>query len=122
MRRRQPTKQKAKRPKPRTAQERTRIYGTEARNAWMRSYPCLSCGSHPVELAHVKSGGMGRKADAQWIIPLCHTHHAMQHQKGWSALGWTRDTVEHWAAVLDARWQQAEAVSRRLTPPDAEDA
>lgn len=33
-----------------------------------------------VENAHTVTGGVGRKADAHTIIPLCHQHHAELHR------------------------------------------
>lgn len=70
------------RPKARTRKERERVYGTEARQTWLRERGCLACGQRPVELAHVENGGMGRKANADRLVPLCATHHRMQHALG----------------------------------------
>lgn len=91
----------------RKAREFARAYGGEARVAFIRAMPCLTCGGHPCENAHVKSGGAGRKADARWVVPLCHGCHAQLHTTG-------QQTFEakygidlmHWAQVIDARWEQ----------------
>lgn len=58
-----------------------RIYGGKERVAWIASKPCVVCGvTARVENAHVKSGGMGRKAGYQYIVPLCWEHHRGLHQ------------------------------------------
>lgn len=61
--------------------EHYRIYGSPERQAWFRTLGCLICGQSP-EIAHVTNGGMGRKADARYTVPLCTSHHAEQHQQG----------------------------------------
>lgn len=47
-----------------------RAYGSPARVAWVRAQPSVVSGQRPCVNAHVRSGGMGRKADARWIVPL----------------------------------------------------
>lgn len=62
--------------KKRTPSEFARIYGSKARVAWVKALPCAACGyAGPVlrENAHTKTGGVGRKADARWVAPLCVT-------------------------------------------------
>lgn len=86
------TRLKAKARKPSKAKGRSniefqRIYGSKQRVEFVKSLPCCICAKKPSENAHIKSGGMGRKADYRHIIPLCKTCHQMQHQKGWKALG-----------------------------------
>ena len=72
-------------PKKRSASEFARIYGSVARVAWVKSLPCLvaswGCGG-PIENAHAENGGMGRKADAETVVPLCRSHHAVLHAVG----------------------------------------
>ena len=43
------------------------------------------CGG-PIECAHIEgsgTGGMGMKADDIFTLPLCATHHAARHRRGW---------------------------------------
>ncbi len=49
-----------------------------------RMSPCLVCKSIPSDPAHVKARGSGGSDDPFNIIPLCRTHHALQHLRGWS--------------------------------------
>ncbi len=62
-----------------------RIYGSKARVAWVKRQRCLidswRC-EDPIENAHVSNGGIGRKADARHIVPLCKFHHRFLHEKG----------------------------------------
>lgn len=85
------------------------MYHSKARVAWMQAQPCVVCGVTPSENAHVIGGGAGRKADATCIIPLCKTHHALQHQKGWGALA----PVGKGLDSLDVRLALAKAVHQR---------
>lgn len=59
-----------------------RVYGPPAWRVFLDQVGCLVCGYSPVQLAHVRTGGMGRKADWTYTVPLCHTHHREQHQHG----------------------------------------
>lgn len=64
-------------------------YGSAGRVAWVRSLPCWvqlvgprePC-SGDVQNVHTKNGGMGLKAVAATIIPLCRAHHTELHQSG----------------------------------------
>lgn len=61
------------RKKPRPAKETARIYGEHA--AHVRQRPCCACGyAGATEAAHTTTGGMGRKADASTLVPLCGPH------------------------------------------------
>lgn len=64
--------------------EWTRAYGSRDRVAFVASLPCLvtTCAAPKSENAHTESGGTGRKADADTIVPLCQTHHRDLHQYG----------------------------------------
>lgn len=82
LRERKPTKRKG-----RTPAERTRIYGPDERQDWMRGHPCLGCArigteDRPHHLHHVKSGGMGYKGGAELLVPLCFLCHQFVHQQG----------------------------------------
>jgi len=73
-----------------------RLIGTDAQFlAWVRLQKCAYCQvpsspEKPVEAAHVRrvaeGAGVALKPD-YCAIPLCHTHHALQHAQGESALG-----------------------------------
>lgn len=59
----------------RRRKEFRRAYGSEARVKWVKAQPCIICGSTPSDNAHIEGGGAGRKADADKVVPLCHSHH-----------------------------------------------
>jgi hypothetical protein len=76
-------------PKKRSASEKSRIYGTDERIAWLKGRACLV--SHrpdlhacmgAIECAHTENGGMGRKANAETTVPLCHAAHRLLHTIG----------------------------------------
>lgn len=74
-------------PKKRTASEFNRIYGSKARVAWVKMQRCAVAGPlrlcrGDVENAHTETGGIGRKADYDTIIPLCRGHHQTLHDHG----------------------------------------
>lgn len=60
--------------------------------AWVRTLPCVSCGSPgPNEAAHYRqsvadlpghSGGMGMKPTDNRVLPLCKSCHGRQHSVG----------------------------------------
>lgn len=75
-----PVKKKA-----RPASETKRIYGSKQRVAWVKSRPCLVANGACeglIENAHTTTGGMGRKADACHVVPLCAGHHRTLHSIG----------------------------------------
>ena len=90
----------------RSKAEQYRIYGSPERQEFVRSLGCLICGQPP-ELAHTKSGGMGRKADADTIAPLCNQHHGELHQHGAKTFEaqWGVD-LKATAAYIEAKWQE----------------
>ena len=60
-----------------------------------------------MEAAHTPdpaSKGMGTKAADHNAIPLCHTHHKLHTDKGWSAIGLTRETAMTAAAEYWRKW------------------
>lgn len=91
-----------------------RAHGPAERREWIKTLPCANCGIVGYsEGAHIKNGGMSKKADARFIVPLCGQHHdvigchATQHIYGWSALwaldcGWLRSLA---ADRTEAAWQ-----------------
>lgn len=58
--------------KPRSKSERERIYGPKGYVEWIHEQPCIACGVVGFsEVAHIKTGGMGRKDDWTRTVPLC---------------------------------------------------
>ena len=88
--------------KPRSRIDFMRIYGSKVRVEFVKRLPCTACNGGPSENAHIKSGGMGRKADYTDIIPLCKKCHSLQHSRGWKALGLNQMLLE--AAALRTQW------------------
>lgn len=84
-----------------------RAYGGESRIQWVQGLPCLVCGNRPSENAHVRTGGMGRKADAKWVVPLCTAHHQMLHQYGRQTFESKHGGIDldQQAAITDSRWE-----------------
>lgn len=100
-------------PKKRSASEFARIYGSRARVAWVKTLRCcvhtLGC-IGPIDNAHTENGGMGRKADARTIVPLCNHLHRKLHAMGAESFQRVyRVELRAEAARVDALWQ---AVSR----------
>ena len=95
-----------------------RIYGSPARVQWVTALPCILadrrfCYGSRSENAHVRGGGMGRKADARWIVPLCHLHHDLLHRLGLRSFERLYGVVLLDAAtVIEAGWQ-ARLLTRR---------
>jgi hypothetical protein len=53
--------------------------------AFIRRLPCVACSATPCEAAHVRigtDGGMGLKPSDKFTVPLCATHHRLQHDQG----------------------------------------
>lgn len=90
--------------KPRSNIEFQRIYGSQRRVDFVKGLACVVCASKPSENAHIKSGGMGRKADYRHIIPLCKVCHQKQHQHGWKALGLDAHLLEGLAYSTQWLW------------------
>lgn len=78
----------------RSKAERLRIYGPPGFVEWIHEQPCIACGIVGFsEVAHTKTGGMGRKAGWRDSVPLCGRRrtpdmyltegcHAVLHQSG----------------------------------------
>lgn len=102
------TRLRARNPKRRKA-EWARAYHSPERVAWVRARPCFVCGCprRPSENAHTVTGGMGRKADASTIAPLCAYHHAELHQVGASTFETLHRFPLAWAAAeTEEAWQR----------------
>lgn len=76
---------------------------------WLRGRECAlakdgDCWGR-IESAHTpdpRSKGISTKAADCNAIPLCQHHHSAHTNKGWSAIGLTRETA---AAMADAYWR-----------------
>lgn len=95
--------------------ETLRVYGPPVRRAFVTALPCVYCVAiSPIfalvggkrHQAHVETGGMGRKADANKIVPLCASHHRRydEHQFPFDS-DETREWVKAQAPVIEALWQ-----------------
>lgn len=96
----------------RREREWERAYGSEARVRWVQSLPCLvhDCRGWPIDNAHIETGGTGRKADADRIVPLCRAHHLGGDQslhrlgrEGFEVLHGL--DLEQEAAAVERRWR-----------------
>lgn len=95
------------RPKKRAPDETLRIYGPEARRAWVASLRCAcGCGGTPCENAHTVTGGTGRKAGFETIIPLTTRCHQRQTDRGWGSIGLTRDEAQAIARDVQRMWER----------------
>lgn len=61
-----------------------RAFGSQERVRFVAALPCRvsCCDERPCHNAHAKTGGMGRKADYRFILPLCAKHHRQAHDLG----------------------------------------
>lgn len=92
---RSPIKRKARKPS-----EFARVYHSRARVEWIKSLPCVITGEYgDIENAHVKNGGMGRKADYIWIVPMKRRVHALYHKVGQLTLQEQHDIDLELAAI-----------------------
>lgn len=108
----------------RKASNFARAYGGEARVAFVKSLPCiahhhdmarqLQC-TGPIDCAHIKGGGTGRKSDARFVVPLCRIAHRVLHQLGRTAFEDTYFDVnlDKAAAATESAWRafQGEATA-----------
>lgn len=91
----------------RTKREFARIYGSKARVKWVQSLPCLLCENTPSQNAHIETGGTGRKADYDKIVPLCYWAHRLLHTMGRSTFERCEkiDLAYH-AAATQRQWEE----------------
>ena len=83
----------------------------KAYHQWLRGRPCAKeaaggCWGR-MEAAHTPdpgSKGMSTKAADHNAIPLCQGHHKLHTDKGWSAIGLTRETAQAMAAAYWRAW------------------
>lgn len=95
----------------RHAAEWARAYGSDARVEWVKRQPCLvpGCQRGPCDNAHVGNGGIGRKEDADRIVPLCGFHHRELHDTGRHVFERVHELdLLHSALLLEERWRARE--------------
>lgn len=102
----------------RSASEFKRIYGSRDRVRWIKSLPCIAAAhpycAGPIENAHIKGDGMGRKADAAYIVPLCVAHHGRLHCFG--ARVFEQDLNLDMAMLADLTEQRWQRLRSEATP------
>ena len=68
---------------------------------WIRSQPCVICGSSYTEAAHVGPRGFGLRCDDHQAIPLCPGHHRTrrdaQHVLGKNF--WEYHGLDRWVLI-----------------------
>ena len=105
-----PAKARAKmnpRNEARRATEFARAYGSAARVLWVAGWPCVVCNKTPCQNAHIATGGMGRKADADRVVPLCKPHHHELHQAGLASFERQHGvSLSFTAQLVESRWQE----------------
>ena len=90
----------------RRQKERERAYGPPERREFVtRHLPCVGCGRRPAEdrpnhQHHTRTGGTGRKADADTIVPLCPECHRKEHDGHGLDVDWESE-----ARRTDAAWR-----------------
>lgn len=83
----------------------------KAYHQWLRGRRCFRHGPDcwgKMEAAHTPdpmSKGTGSKAADYNAIPLCRGHHKLHTDKGWSAIGLTRETAQEAAAAYWREWK-----------------
>ena len=65
----------------RMAEEWQRVYHSPERVAFVKSLRCCvpNCYRRDIENHHIETGGKGRKAGYDRIVPMCRTHHREWH-------------------------------------------
>lgn len=93
----------------RTKAEMERIYGPPAYRKFLNDLGCFICRATPIEIAHVTSGGVGRKADYTHTVGLCGPHHREQHQRGTKSFERRYGvSLTHLAGLTQQAWTRRE--------------
>ena len=107
-------------PKQRGPFPKRKRYENEAYRRYVASQPCMACGYHETQAAHISVGNFARgmKADDYYCIPLCGLHmtatsnglfscHVLfdQNQKRF-ARKYLGKSIEELKAEAKASWQQ----------------
>lgn len=85
-----------------------RVYGSLERVQWIASRPCDFCGDTPCSNAHVRNGGMGRKAGYQYIVSACARCH-YELDRGIGKRGMEHKymvSLIELAQAVDASWEK----------------
>lgn len=83
-----------------------RAYGSKARVEWLKAEPCAISGRTPCDVVHAIGGGMGRKSDARFTLPLHRDLHRELHQIGVASFEAKYSiSLVGVAAVTNARWE-----------------
>jgi hypothetical protein len=94
-----------------------RAYGSPERVNWIQRQRCVvwwgACSSGLCHNHHIITGGKGRKADANRIVPLCRSHHDLLHAKG------RQYFEEYYDLDLDALAKSTDAAWRAHLAEDA---
>jgi len=69
----------------------------------LRQTPCVACGFKTSQPCHIKTFGSGGMTDHQNLIPMCHSHHTLQHQIGWVRMWETFSGVRQ--ALIERGWK-----------------
>ena len=80
-------------PSPRRYRQKRDAGRSDAHRAFIRKHECVLWGSpitacdtdHAIEAAHYRgaaNSGIGMKPGDEFLLPLCRTHHSLQHQIG----------------------------------------
>ena len=102
----------------RKAAEFDRAYGGSERAEWVTRQPSVVSGVHPCVNAHVRTGGVSRKADARWVVPLTPAEHDELHRIGKASFEAAHHIdLDHEAAITDARWEQYVAAHPKTPSP-----
>lgn len=93
---------------------------------WLRGRECAVASRGgcwgDMEAAHTPdpmSKGTSTKASDRNAIPLCQGHHKLHTDKGWSAIGLTRETAQKMAATYWHAWPGRAAYERQLNDEGA---
>lgn len=60
--------------------------GSSDHIVFVKSLPCVVCGTQPVDAHHIIGHGrlsLGLRVDDLFTLPLCRPHHDELHRKGW---------------------------------------
>lgn len=90
----------------RKAKALLRAYGPPERREFVRALSCrvVLCVLGPIEQVHAAGGGVGRKADASLILPLCRDHHRLLHTMG----------VKSFERVFNINLREQASITERL--------
>lgn len=86
-----------------------RAFGSAERVEFVRSLPCIAAHARDcdgdVENTHTVGGGMGRRSDAENIVPCCRRHHHEMHSVGAAIFAMHRAVnLRACAAETEAAW------------------